>query len=318
MDNSLPIFSVIIATYRRQHLLPRAINSVLKQTFTDFELIIVDDSSPDQTMEVVAGFTDTRIKYIRREVNGGCPAAKNTGIRAARGKYITLLDDDDEYFPNFLAEMFQVWESVPQSVGVSWCGTQVVKETAKDSQVIEEKVWHPIFKNREEAYLSFLCARRVGGNCGLTFRRTALITIGALDERLRKADDTDLLARMVYQFDFTVISQVLIKIYHHGSGRLTMYDQTMAQAYEIILQKNEHRLNSHPTISAELHYKIGWIYYHSGNKIRGRYFCCQAIRHYPFHSKSWLALLLFEIAGQTGKRVHRNVSNLREQLSNQI
>jgi glycosyltransferase involved in cell wall biosynthesis len=97
-----PLISVSIATYNRAHLLPRAINSVLNQTYQNFELIIIDDGSTDQTKEVIKSFTDERIIYFRHEKNMGYLTARNTGWNIAKGHYNCQLGDDDELLPNAL------------------------------------------------------------------------------------------------------------------------------------------------------------------------------------------------------------------------
>ena len=97
-----PLISVTIAAYNRAHLLPRAINSVLNQTYQNFELIIVDDCSTDNTKEVIKSFTDKRIIYHRHKKNKGYLAARNTGFDLAQGKYNCQLGDDDELLPNAL------------------------------------------------------------------------------------------------------------------------------------------------------------------------------------------------------------------------
>ena len=107
----IPKVSVIIATYNRATLLPRAVNSVLDQTYSDFELIIVDDCSLDDTQEVIRTFTDPRIRIIQHGANRGAAATRNTGIAHARGEYITFLDDDDECTPNRLADQVSVLDT---------------------------------------------------------------------------------------------------------------------------------------------------------------------------------------------------------------
>ena len=98
-----PVVNVIIPTYNRAQLLPRAINSVIAQTFQDIKIIVVDDASTDRTEEVVSSFQDPRIHYIRHSQNRGPSAARNTGIRASEaGQYLAYLEDDDEWFPNKL------------------------------------------------------------------------------------------------------------------------------------------------------------------------------------------------------------------------
>ena len=89
--------SVIIPTYRRPEFLRKAIESVLRQTFRDFELIVVDDFSGGNTSEVVRTFTDTRIRFVQHKTRRGGAVARNTGIGKAQGKYIAFLDDDDEW-----------------------------------------------------------------------------------------------------------------------------------------------------------------------------------------------------------------------------
>lgn len=96
-----PLFSVITCTYNRAGLITRALESLLAQQCGDWECIIVDDASTDDTPAVVAPYLNGRIRYEWRQ-HQGCAMSKNTGIRAARGRYITFLDSDDEYKPGHL------------------------------------------------------------------------------------------------------------------------------------------------------------------------------------------------------------------------
>ncbi len=102
IDSAHPHFSVIIPTYNRARLLPRAINSVLSQSFGDFELILVDDGSQDDTQQVMMKITDPRVRYFRQNENRGQNPALNFGVSQARGEYIAFLDSDDEWLPEFL------------------------------------------------------------------------------------------------------------------------------------------------------------------------------------------------------------------------
>ncbi len=93
-----PTVSVIIATYNRAHLVGRAIRSVFNQTYQDFELIVVDDGSTDDTEQVIKGFSDDRLRYIQLgERSGGAAFPRNTGLKTARGEYIAILDSDDTW-----------------------------------------------------------------------------------------------------------------------------------------------------------------------------------------------------------------------------
>ncbi len=102
-----PFFSVIIPVYNRAHLLRRTLDSVLRQTFTDFEIVVVDDGSTDDPEAVVDAVADARIRFIRQDNKGG-GAARNTGIDFARGQYVALLDSDDEFLPQHLETMHDI------------------------------------------------------------------------------------------------------------------------------------------------------------------------------------------------------------------
>ena len=100
-----PLVSIILPTYKRAQVLPSAIQSVLNQTYSNLELIIVDDNSPDATREVVAGFTDPRIRYVRNEPNLKLPRALNRGFSLARGTYLSWTSDDNLYGENAIEKM---------------------------------------------------------------------------------------------------------------------------------------------------------------------------------------------------------------------
>lgn len=104
-----PFFSIILATFNRENIISRAINSVLNQSFTDWELIIVDDCSNDNTIELIEPFlTDKRISYLVQKHNKGVSATRNNGISNSRGKYITFIDSDDQYKKNHLMERYKI------------------------------------------------------------------------------------------------------------------------------------------------------------------------------------------------------------------
>jgi glycosyltransferase involved in cell wall biosynthesis len=114
-----PFFTIVVPTYNRAHLLPRAIESILAQTFQDFEVIIVDDGSTDHTADVVSALGDDRIEYLSQE-NAGASAARNRGAAAASGSFLTFLDSDDEALPHWLEALHR--EIVRSGSDVVCCG----------------------------------------------------------------------------------------------------------------------------------------------------------------------------------------------------
>lgn len=103
-----PKVSVIIPAYNQANFIDKAIESVLRQTYQDFEIIIINDGSKDNTEEIVKNYSDFRIRYIYHENNMGVSEARNTGIRASRGDYIALLDSDDEFLSERLGKQIQL------------------------------------------------------------------------------------------------------------------------------------------------------------------------------------------------------------------
>jgi glycosyltransferase involved in cell wall biosynthesis len=102
-DNQL--VSIVLPTYKRAHVLPHAIRSVLAQTYPNWELIVVDDNSPDNTPEIVRSFSDERIRYVRNDPNLKLPRALNKGFSLARGAYLTWTSDDNLYADNAIEKM---------------------------------------------------------------------------------------------------------------------------------------------------------------------------------------------------------------------
>ena len=122
MNSLNPSISVILPSYNRAHLIERAIQSVLEQTYYDLELIIVDDGSSDNTEAVVRKLRDGRIRYVKHEIKSGANAARNTGIRVARGIFLAFQDSDDYWLPHKLEEQMRVFSSAPENVGVVYTG----------------------------------------------------------------------------------------------------------------------------------------------------------------------------------------------------
>lgn len=108
------MISIIIPLYNKEHFIAQTLNSVLNQTYTDFEVIIVNDGSTDKSVDIVLGFNDKRINIVN-QVNKGVSAARNTGIKLAKGDYIAFLDADDEWHPEFLEKMHKLAMTYPNN-----------------------------------------------------------------------------------------------------------------------------------------------------------------------------------------------------------
>src|SRR5665213_1460293 len=103
-----PLISIIVPAFNRANTIARTINSILLQTYSDFEIIVVEDGSTDETIKVLQQFTDMRLKIIYHDTNKGVTAAKNTGLNNIHGEWFTILDSDDEIIPKALEIMMKI------------------------------------------------------------------------------------------------------------------------------------------------------------------------------------------------------------------
>lgn len=317
MTSSEPTFTVIIPTYNRQDIVTRAIRSVLNQTFTNFELLVVDDNSPDNTRQVVESIPDSRIRYIKRKENGGPGATRNTAIRNAQGKYIALLDDDDEYLPEFLQKTYNVIKETDDKVGFTWCGLKWYREDEDGKEtLLKTEIWQPEYKDREHAYRSFLRSRRIGTNCGLTFKKHIFEKVGYFDETFEGgAEDTDFMIRLVKKFDFAIVPDFLIKINLHQGPNLRSYTESKAEDYQKIFSKHEESISRDQNLWVHYQYKMGWLFYYGGNKEKGRKYITRALKKDPLHVKSWGVMLMHEIFGKKASKMHVYGSELKKSFT---
>ena len=109
-----PLVSVVMLTYKRADIAPKAIDSILAQTFKDFEFIILNDGSPDNTDEMIKKYSDSRIRYYKNDKNRGIAYSRNRAAALARGKYIMIMDDDDESMPDRMQKEVEFLEKHPE------------------------------------------------------------------------------------------------------------------------------------------------------------------------------------------------------------
>jgi len=206
-----PSVSVIVPTYNRVHLLPRALDSVLAQTFEGFEALIVDDGSTDGTAELVKDYAerDPRVRYLRQPQNAGVSAARNRGLRESRGEFIAFLDSDDEWFPEKLARQVQRFRELPDRVGLLYGG---VENLGPDGG---REVYTPT--HRGDLYRTLLERNVIHGTSGVMLRRTAAERAGFFDEGIPAIEDHDYWLRVVRHFDVDFIPEPLIR-YHDPVG----------------------------------------------------------------------------------------------------
>lgn len=218
---SAPTVSVVIATFNRASLVPRAIASVLRQTLQDFEIIIVNDASPDDTEEVVKSIRDKRIRHIKHEKNKGLPAGRNTGIRAAMGLYVAFLDDDDEWHADKLEKQVRYM----QRYDAVLCGAEATSGR-----------W-ATFHTKPVVELSDLRRGNQFPPSGLMARRSILIEL-PFDEALRLGEDWDAYIRIAKRYSIGFIEEPLL-LYSDGD-----HDRMTNKAYDFSVEDLERRMGT--------------------------------------------------------------------------
>ena len=243
-----PVVSAIIPTYNRAHLVGRALHSVLAQTFQDFEIIVVDDASSDRTEELVASFGDPHIRYLRHEHNRGGSAARNTGIKAARGEYLAFLDSDDEWLPDKLDEQLRAFsDSDLDAVGAVVCGSDVVEEDIS-------QVHQTLPKHRGWIYEDLLAQKaRPWNTSAIMVRVAATERTFFFDESLPAAQDLDYLLQLSKCVQVEIVQEPLVRVYRH-TGPHVWNDESDLKARLLLIEKYAGDLRSLPD-AAIRHYK---------------------------------------------------------------
>lgn len=204
----MPQVSVILPTYNgTTRFVEEALDSILKQTFRDFELIVVDDASTDDTM----GFVQTLIpsnqatQYVSRPVNGGAAVARNHGARLAQGEFLAFLDQDDYWHPTFLTELLEVFAQHPATVGVVHADHWRVDVNRQRTKYVS--AYRP--SSRRYHLEHFLCHGHVFSIEDALYRTAVFREIGGFDEELRYAEDTDLIIRLNQYSEVRHLSKAL-------------------------------------------------------------------------------------------------------------
>ncbi len=210
MENK-ELVSVIIPTYNRAHIIKRAIKSVLNQTHENLEIIVIDDASTDNTHEIVGSIRDNRVSYIRHETNKNGSAARNTGMKKARGNYIAFLDSDDIWNEKKTEQQLDRIKSAGNEYGAVYCSyinyyeDKGVKEFSNKAANLEGNVRKALLGGWCPSTTSLFMIRVEARDAGLFF-----------DENLKSFQDHDYWIRVSEKFKFCAVNNYLVTKYEHA------------------------------------------------------------------------------------------------------
>ena len=186
-----PEFSVIISTYNRKDILPRAIRSVLDQTFKDFELIVIDNGSADDTEAVVKAIKDGRLKYFKNpKPTKSCDSPRNIGIGMSRGRFISFLDDDDIWYPERLNKVSKAINENPDIPAI--CHNENMNVSGRISKVLRHGPWS------SDMYQRLMYEGNCLSSCAMAIKKEIFDELKGFDlrEEFRAASDYDFWIRM--------------------------------------------------------------------------------------------------------------------------
>jgi glycosyltransferase involved in cell wall biosynthesis len=296
-----PLISVVLPTHNRSRLLRRAVESVLGQTLRDFELIIINDNSTDDTAQVLAELQaqDARIRILHREANSGAAAARNAGIALARGQWVAFQDDDDLWLVEKLERQLRAVTEAGPAFG--WCLSGYVRiEPHRDTWV------------GSEFYVQQLDWRRgigPGGpewslisTPGWLVRRSVLEQAGRFDESIRSWDDWELGLRLWQATQLTVVQGPLwIQDRIQGAG-LTKAERARGNDLQIIMRKHGALWAGNREVTARHWHTIGRIVSLYDDAPAGRTELIRALRYKPWDGHTWAALALSYLDRAWGRR----------------
>jgi glycosyltransferase involved in cell wall biosynthesis len=243
----MPRVSVVIPTYNAEKFIAKTIQSVLQQTYQDFEILVIDDESPDRSVEICRQFADPRIRIISQP-NRGLPGARNTGIRAAKGEFIGFLDADDIWLPHKLAAHIQHFDRNP-TVGISFSYSAFIDDEGRLTGLSQRpKRLNGITPD----YV--LCRNPIGNGSAALLRRQVFDEIAVVDDihgqsewfyfdeclQQRSADATDVECwlRISIKTSWAMVGiPEVLTLYRIHAGGLSANSLRQLEALEAVIEK---------------------------------------------------------------------------------
>ena len=285
-----PTVSVIVPTHNMGHFLGSALQSVLSQSYRDFEIIVVDDGSTDNTSEVLARYSlDAIIRCLHQE-NRGPSAARNAGIKAARGRYIAFLDADDMWLPGKLDRQVAAMRQHPEATVVYCrfrymdlhgnllpCSTDWVLERTRET-LYEELMYRNVISGSDSAVL---------------VRSSHLMEVGLFDEYLPTCEDQDLWRRLALRHQFCFLEdEVLVYIRRHpGSIQANLRQTTLGRMRYLSKLRRDtppefrHHL---PNVAQKAYLELAWAHYAKRRFSKSLFFLAKIALLGPTHCTTLL------------------------------
>lgn len=293
----MPKASIIIPVYNVEDYIEQTLSSILNQSFTDYEIVIMDDGSTDQTAEIIKSVQDNRIRYFYQENCGRPSKPRNRAIKEARGEIVFIFDSDDLMLPGKLENTIQVMERAPEA-GLCFTGFSSIDENNRivhaDSQAPYRKTLDKLSQSRvdessfyikSELALRTLIPSNYVGTSGVAIRREVFDVAGYFDEEVRNSDDYLMWQAIASHFDFIYIPKVY-HLYRIRSGSISLRDieERAPGLIESKQKMKRYHLDDRRALDIldqqirQLHYSAGYSLFSKYRLKEARYHLAKAFR----------------------------------------
>jgi glycosyltransferase involved in cell wall biosynthesis len=293
--------------------LSRAIESVLRQTYDDFEVVIVDDCSTDETKATVEEYEDDRIRYVSHDENRGASAARNTGIKRSSGEYVAFLDSDDEWHPKKLEKQISTFAETSPDVGVVYTGFYKQYEDMRELGNVPSK--------RGDIFEDQLMKDCVNPTSTVMVHSDCFDIAGTFNTELSARQDYDLWIRISRYFKFDFVREPLTTLHIETTDRITDDVESRINAHKNVLELVREDIDSLSWYRRRQafgiqYYNMGRYLQKQGSFSRAKMYLVKSILQYPFNWKAATALLFVATGHTTESRGFINIKNKVKQVRN--
>jgi glycosyltransferase involved in cell wall biosynthesis len=235
------MISVVIPAYNRENTIRRAVKSVLDQTYSDLEVLVVDDGSTDGTAEVLKQISDSRFSYLKMDANRGACAARNMGVAVARGEWVAFQDSDDSWHADKLEKQMAAFQA--HKADIVFCAMRLLRADGTDGPTVPLPSLPQGFYSYEGLLKESIASTQV-----IMGRRDCFLA-EPFDENMPRMQDWDLILRLSQKYHVYYLNEVLADVYLQADS-LTMRPEKGLLAYWRIYEKNRAAIEQSPGIKA--------------------------------------------------------------------
>jgi len=274
--------AVIIPAYNYARYLGQAIDSVLRQTHSEFEILVIDDGSTDGTRDLVHQYSDPRVHYIY-QTNAGLSAARNTGLANAKSPFVAFLDADDEWQPDFLRTALGRFKALPEDYGIVATRSSRMDPTGKPIPTR-----NPPMPEDADLTARDITVKTRFMPSAVVARKSAFDQCGGFDTTLRSSEDRDMWIRIGQQFRIRLVRESLVLIRKHSSNMSKNAERMRVNKERTIAKAYEARVASHWNLPfwrrvwAIHHFQVGWTFADEGATGKAIAHMLRSILFWPF------------------------------------